>query len=429
MPNFRTAFLAGLAGAVWVLVGLAATTRAQIPAARVAVSTVVERTLSTGQTFVGTVIPLKKSVVGSAADGRVSDFPVDEGMRVKKGQVLAQLRTESLEIELAGVEAELRLRRDELEELVNGSRPEELEQAKALMLGAKSLMEYTTAKHSRTQTLFERGTVTQDEVQESRAAAIQAEQSFLESKAAHDLAVKGPRRERIAQAQARVLMQSKAVDRIEDEIAIHEIVSPFDGYIIVEHTEVGQWLGKGDPVAEVVQLDEVYVQASVLAGQAVHLRRKTKVRIEVPALPEHVFTGKVALIVPQADVRSRTLPVKIHLNNQIDEEGPLLKSGMLARVDLPTGEKKKMTLVPKDALVLGSAQPVVFVVDAASNGSTDAVVRAVEVELGVAAGTLIQVDGALQRGNRVVVRGNERIRTGQKVTISEELPPDASPSR
>ena len=55
------------------------------PAALVAVSPVVEREVTAGQTFVGTVMPLKKAVVGSAVDGRVIEFPLNEGDRVERG--------------------------------------------------------------------------------------------------------------------------------------------------------------------------------------------------------------------------------------------------------------------------------------------------------------------------------------------------------
>ena len=121
-------------------------------------------------------------------------------------------------------------------------------------------------------------------------------------------------------------------------------------------------------------------------------------------------------------MRSRTFPVKIRVQNQQGKGGPLLKSGMLARVTLPTGEKKQMLLVSKDALVLEGEKPKVFVVDRDPQQANQGVVRAVTVELGVADGGMIQVQGLqknqLQKNQLVVVRGNERLQSGQKVSFT-----------
>ena len=81
--------------------------RAQTPSSAVEVTPIVEREIAGGQSFVGTVMPLRMSIVGSAADQRVAEFAVDEGDRVEKSQVLCKLSTKTLEIELAAARAEL----------------------------------------------------------------------------------------------------------------------------------------------------------------------------------------------------------------------------------------------------------------------------------------------------------------------------------
>ena len=86
--------------------------------------------VAAGQEFVGTVVPVRTAIIGSAVDGRVIDFPVNEGDRVEADQPLAQLLTQTIELELQAAEAQLRLRRQELEQLER-SHPEELEQARA----------------------------------------------------------------------------------------------------------------------------------------------------------------------------------------------------------------------------------------------------------------------------------------------------------
>lgn len=394
------------------------------PAVMVVVSPVVEREVAAGQTFVGTVMPLRKAIVGSAVDGRVVEYPLNEGDRVERGQMLAQLLTETIQLELAAAEAELELRQQELAELENGTRPEEIEQAKARMTSAQARWQYAQSRRTRADNLFRQGqAISEEERDEMIALAVEAEQAYLDAKAAHELAVEGPRKEQIAQARAQVAVQQATVDHLKDQIEKHTVTARFDGYVTAEHTEVGQWVKQGDPVAEVAALDEVEVVAQVVEQYAPHIRAGTTVVVQIPAIPGEPLKGVVSAIVPQADVQARTFPVKVRVKNQLSEDGPLVKSGMYARVNLPTGNKQVATLVLKDALVLGGPQPLVFVVDTAAADAKQGKVRPVPVQLGVAEGNMIQVTGGLQAGQQVVVQGNERLRPGQDVQIQRVVPP------
>ena len=421
----------GFGFAAAALVALAAPDRALAQPggpSPVVVATVAEKEVSSGQSFVGTVMPLKRSEIGSAVDGRVVEFPLNEGDRVEKGQALAQLLTETIRLEHEAALAQLQLYQEELNELENGTRPEEIEQARARMEATKALADYAKSRYDRTRSLYDqRRAVSEIELEEALSAYSAAQQNHLEARAAYDLAVAGPRKEQIAQARARVEGQRAVADRLADQKKKHTIISPFDGYVTAEHTEVGQWVNRGDLVAEVVHLDQVDIRAFVLEQHIPYVYPGLPVRVEVPALPNEVFTGEVALVVPQADERSRTFPVKVRVDNRISEHGPLLKAGLLARVMLPTGAKEIATLVPKDALVLGGPQPMVYIVDAGSNAKQGKV-RPVPVQLGVTDGQLIQVKGDLKNGQQVVVRGNERLRPGQDVLITDVVAPETSPT-
>ena len=371
---------------------------AQMPPARVRVATVVQRELSTGQTFVGTVVPLRSSTVSSTVADRVVEFLVEEGDSVEKGQPLARLRTKHVEIELSGAKAELELRKQELAELVSGSRPEEIRQAQARMLAAKALMEFTQSRLKRTETLFTRKAISEDTLQEDTSAAENARQKYEETKAAWDLAVAGPRKEKIEQARSRMAVQQEEVRRLEDELAEHTVVAPFSGYVTAEHTEVGQWVAAGSPVVDVVDVDHVEVEVAVLESCVSQLKLGTQVRVEIGALPGRLWTGRIVAIVPQADVRSRSFPVKVRLENRTTSGEVPLKPGMFARVVLPVGRKSKACLVPKDAVVLGGRLPVVYAAVPAPKAEppVTATARLVPVELGVAVDELIEVRGPLK---------------------------------
>jgi HlyD family secretion protein len=388
---------------------------AQRGPAVVEVLPVEEREVATTQATLGTITPTRRATIGSAVDGRVVEFLVREGDRVEKDQALASLLTATIKLELDAAEAELLLRREELTELQNGSLPEEIAQARARLEATRVVVEYLQKNKERFAQLGSSSAVSVSEYENAISLWLEADQRYEEAKAAYQLAIDGPRPERIKQAEARVAMQTAVCERLRDQIAKHTMYSRFAGYVTAEFTEVGQWLARGEPVAEIIALDEVDVLAKVPEAHIPFIHLDAAVTVEVPALRGSKLTGRVSAIIPEADERSRTFPVKVRLANEKNAAGELLlKAGMLARASLATGEKKRVIMVPKDALVLGGAASMIWVIDESSlepaQGSMrEANALAIPVATGLEEGDWIEVIGDIRPGTKVVVRGNERI--------------------
>jgi HlyD family secretion protein len=400
--------------------------RAQETSSPVIVAPVVEREIHTGHRVVGTVMPARTSIVGSAVDGRVVEYLVRAGDAVAQGDVLARLLTQTLEIELAAAKAELAMRDAELAELEAGSRPQDIEEARASAQRAAIVQDNAQRKLQRAESLLSRGAINQDEYESLREAALSAEQTRLAADAALSRTEEGSRKEVIEQARARRQLQLEQVRLIEDRLEKFIIRAPFDGFVSVESTQQGEWIQTGDPIATIVQMDEVDVVANVPSEFAVRLNRGASVRVEFSQLPEELLTGTVTRVVPTAEVSTRTYPVHVRMTNRIDADGPLVLGGMLARLDLPTGSLAKGLLVPKDALVLNRGQRRVLVVERSAGNAQQGRVRAVDVTPGVAVGNLMQVEGDLTADDVVVIRGNERLSDGQAVTIRQIVGETAS---
>ncbi len=386
---------------------------------------VVQEQVSAGQSFVGTVRPLKRVTIGSAVDGRVVEFPIEVGQRVEEGGTLAQLLTDTISLEVQAAEAELELREQELAELTHGSRPEEIEQTRARMEAAAASRGYLAKRRARVEKLYSDNATSEDLLQEAVSQSLAADETYLDAKAAWDLAVAGPRDEKKAQAQARHDLQRAVVDRLKDQLQKHTVITRFSGYVSQEFTEIGAWVAKGEPVAEILELDQVEIEAFVLDSHVAHVDVGEEVTVTIPALAGKVFRGPVVAVVPQADERTRTFPVRVQVANEIRDGQPMIKAGMLARVILATGPAQDATLVPKDALVLGGPVPMVFVVAPDEKDPDQKTARPVPVEIGVASGGRIQVlpsaaaQGAVVKpGDQVVVLGNERLRPGQPVKVT-----------
>ena len=287
-----------------------------MPPATVVVGKVIERDEAAGQTFIGTLQPRRRSVVGSAVDGRVVEFPVNDGQWVRKGDTLAELLKATTEIEFRNAKAELAIRESELEEQKNGSLPEEKAQAMAKLEASKAQLDYAKARYARMEALFQRGTaITQEDMDLSYSNYTAAVQNHVAEQAANALVKQGPRKEKILQAEARLLAQQEMVNQLEDRLEKFTIKAPFDGYVVSEHTEVGAWISRGDQVAEVISIDPIEVDVSVPENSIAHLQEamaeaeageiSLEAMVRVDSIGLQPFAGQVERIVPQADVRWR----------------------------------------------------------------------------------------------------------------------------
>jgi len=116
--------------------------------------------------------------------------------------------------------------------------------------------------------------------------------------------------------------------------------------------------------------------------------------------------GKVFAIIPQGDISTRTFPVKVRMNNTHS-----LVEGMEARVNLPTNNRRKTLIVPRDAVLNLFGKNVVFAI-------VDSKARLMPVRVIGYQGNQAGVEGeGLAEGMKVAIKGNERLQDGQAVTI------------
>jgi RND family efflux transporter MFP subunit len=379
------------------------------PAPKVLVTSARSDTIAEPRTFVGTVKPIRHSLIGSAAAGRVEEYLINEGDAVKVGQPIAQLRRGIIKAEVDAARATLTMRQAELSEMEK-SHQDEIDQEQAKLATAQAELSFRQAKMLRSRSL---GTSIAKELYEEDAAASQkADGSVHEHQAALRMLTQGPRQLKTEQARARMTAAQAELARLEEQFDRHTMKAPFDGWVAAEHTEIGQWVMQGDPVAEIVELNEVDVEIAVVEDYIGNLHTAVEGIVEVPALAPQRFTGRVSAISPQADARAHTFPVKVRVANHIENDQPLLKAGMFARVTLAVGKPTACVFVPKDAVVLGGPTPIVLV--AASAGDKTSV-RPVPVTLGPAQGAWIAAIGDMKEGDQVIVEGNERVRPGQEV--------------
>lgn len=374
--------------------------------ALVEVASVMQKTIAQPVTFVGSVEPRRRSRVASEVEGIVENVFVEEGALIQQNEVLAQIRLESIEISLRARQAAAERSRQELLELKNGTRPEVLEELRAAVLEAEAELDRADREKKRQSGLNLRGVAALQARENAETAFRVAQQRLARSRASYQLAQRGPRRERIAQAQAQYQQARAEVERLRYDVAHSRVTAPFTGFVIAKQTEVGQWLGRGDPVVTLIELGKAHITVPMPERYIPHVQLGTTGQVQFDALPNSVWSGKIIRIIPQA-AESRTFPVTI----EIDNAETRIKSGFFARVTLSIGKQLNAMLVPKDAIVTQGPREMVYAV-------RDGKAAPIPIERAGFYEAFAVIRGPLKPGEQVVVRGNERLQPGQPVTVT-----------
>lgn len=402
------------------------------PPSNVMVETVVEEEVTPTVVVVGTVTARRTSIVASGAEGKVDQFLVREGDVVEAGQPLSILNMVTTDLGIEEARQVFIERQQAFAELQNGSRPEEVAEARGRMEAARVTKDIAARKLARSQRLVDMGAVNQDDLDDARERAEAAESMFDAAKAHFDLVNQGSRAEEIAQGKARQEAQQNQVAYLLAEKEKRTTRAPFTGVIVEEHTESGQWLSKGAPVVTIADLQqEVEVIANVDQRDLPNVRIGAQVQVEIEAAAQREWTGTVASIVPKSDWESgsRTFPVKVTIKNQLLSAGektiPVLSEGMYARVTF-AGQPRQARLVPKNAIIRSESGSKVFV---ALPGEPRKA-KPVEFTEGNAFGDRVEVlIGALTVGEQVVIEGAERLAPFAELNIVDRnaAPPAGGP--
>jgi multidrug efflux system membrane fusion protein len=375
--GYRAITPAALFVSLLVLLFAPAACLAQMGPTAVTVAPVQKRQVALTQPLVASVEPVTKTTLAAEQGGLVAERLFDEGQVVQAGQVLIKMKTDLLEAELATAEAA----RVSAEATVTRSQAQ-LENA-ANKLARMVRISETAASGEEL-----RDAATEEKV---RKADVAVQKATLNEKAA-------------------------AVARLKLMIDKLQVKAPVAGMVARRHVEVGQWVKQGDPVADLVKLDPLWVKVMVPESVIARVQPGDEAPVAIDALKGRKFTAVVDQVLPEADPLSRTFAVKLVVKNP---EGRV-RPGFFARATL-MGRSDAELVVPKDAVVPRGTDAHVI---AARAGK--AVV--VPVTRGPGEGDTVAVTplkpGDLTDQDVVVIRGNEQIRGGEPLII---LGPPAVP--
>ena len=198
-------------------------------------------------------------------------------------------------------------------------------------------------------------------------------------------------------------------DQIGLKYANVEVTSTIDGIVKNVLTEVGATVSPAAPLFQIADMDVVEVVVNVAEKKIGRMRERLPVEISTLSYPDRIFRGTVSRLDPVLDPVSRTLEVRIRVDNPVH----LLKPGMFAEARIVMRNESQIVRVPLAALVDKNGGQVAFVVE--GGRAREVAVRVAFIQADTAA-----LESGVNAGDRVVVVGQQNLNDGDEVTVAEE---------
>lgn len=331
----------------------------------------------------GYIVAQRKAAIASKVTGRLVSLSVEEGSRLKKGDIIGRLENEDLIALERQASANLNA------SIFN------LQVTQAELLDAKTTF-------NRNQELLKQGYISQAEYDASEARykrAIAASSS--------------------AEASVNAAKAAQEVSRLNIEYTI--IRSPFDGVVLTKNADIGDIVTPIGAAANaksalVTMADMNTLQAEVDVSES-NLRLieiGQPCEIQLDALPDARFDGIVHMIVPTADRSKASVLVKVKFlekNNAILPEMSA-KVAFLSK-KLNPQEKKPLTVIKSSAIIERNGKKIVYLIK-------DNMAKEVQITIGDTLGEMVQVIDGLNIGDRIVLSPLNRLKDGIKVKVPEK---------
>jgi HlyD family secretion protein len=309
------------------------------------------RSAETGELLLHGNIDLRQVQLSFNNSERIAAVLVQEGDRVRKGQQVARLDTSRLEPQFAQAEAQAAAQRQVVMRLHNGSRPEEIAQARANVESARASVVKAKSNYERLKSAAEISAgraVRQQDVDDAKAALDVAEATLAVNQKALDLAIIGPRKEDIAQNEAQLRANEAQAALLRQQLADAQLIAPVDAVIRTRILEPGDMASPQKPVFSLAITDPKWVRAYVSEPDLGKVHSGMAATIMVDSFPKRRFEGWVGFISPVAEFTPKTVQteelrtslvyeVRVFVKDPSDE----LRLGMPATVYMNTRTDKE----------------------------------------------------------------------------------------
>jgi HlyD family secretion protein len=303
---------------------------------------------SNGKIFVSGNIEATEVDLSFRLSGQIKTLPIEEGDRVKKNQVVSTLDTDTLLAQKGMAEAALADARAVLDQLEEGTRSEEIAQARAQWKAAESRMKNATDEYERYKGLFKEGAISASTFDSKDTTFRVAAEEYNNASQRLKEMETGPREQEIRAARARWERARWDLERIKLDIEHSTIESPLNAVVLVKAAEIGEVTLPGATVATIAAIDEVWLKAYVSEKDLGRVKLGQKAEITTDSYPGKVYVGTVTFISSRAEFTPK--------NVQTKEER--VKQVYRSKVTIPNLHQELKIGMPAEGYILAGEEPV-----------------------------------------------------------------------
>lgn len=405
MPSALGRRLWIIVGAAVVLTGLLVFWSGRTATARVMVADVVRENLSSIIATNGRVEPIAPQTFRARFDTFVQRTYVVEGQQVKRGQKLFDLDDTQVQADLSQARADLAAQEEALNVAKAGGYASQVAKANADLQKAQANRDQLRHDIDALTKLVAEKAATPEELQQSRLRLVEAEADLQSSEK-----VKQTLEKQAEQDQGRVGMQVEharsTVRDLEERLQSAHGISPIDGTLYSFPIRQGDFVKAGDLLGELADLHKVRIRAFIDEPELGQIALNQPVDITWDAEPGRVWNGRTEVLPKQVVTRGTRSVGELICSVTNDRQDLLPNTTVDVRIEV--SERPLVLVVPRGAVLIDGDKRYVFRVE---NNR----LRRVQVTVGIANPTKIEIESGLNEGDVVALPGNAALKQNLKV--------------
>ena len=197
------------------------------------------------------------------------------------------------------------------------------------------------------------------------------------------------------------------------------VTAPISGTVVTLPAQVGMTISQAVPLARIAGGNALEIQLYVAERFISKMALNLPCEITLDAWPGEIFRGSISEIAPTVDPASRTMEVKVNVNNT----GSKLKAGMFAKVRIITERKDNIVKIPASAMLSRFGEQYVYVIEKNPENPEQNIVKKRTVVPGILIDGVLEIQRGLAPDEEIVVRGQTLLEEGVGVNIIERVTP------
>jgi HlyD family secretion protein len=238
---------------------------------------------------------------------RIAQVLVEEGDRVTVGQVLARLQTNRLKAQIREIQAKTAAQQEVVKRFEAGTRPQEIEQARAEVVAAKARVKFAMKNYERIKQTSGTGATSQQALDNIRAQLDVSQAQLTVKEKALNLAIEGPRKEDIAAAKNNLETLKATLSLLKIRLADMTLTSPSKGVIQNRILEPGEMASPNRPVVTLALTDPKWVRAYIPEPDLGRINLGMKASVLNDSFPDQKFDGSIGFISPVAEFTPKSV--------------------------------------------------------------------------------------------------------------------------